>query len=248
MSQKVNRLFQLISASSFLMQAYNTRQGIISRKELALINKQRQEEALEHTEEIKTLTSEMAKLSEKLFKDFGNRFIKEIDKAFDPCINTFNEANEDLIKALEQKEPLTVEELTDKFSDYQKLLLKGLERCRTGNAELKKVIENIGNSSGNNYNTEDISNFLSTLTFEQTVAVLHIFGFTVIIISLISLFTIFYGNILIDYFKLEQKLPRIAKFIQLRRKFQMYYSLLDFTIILIVISIMFYIDLLLFKL
>jgi hypothetical protein len=35
--------------------------------------------------------------------------------------------------------------------------------------------------------------------------------------------SVFYGDSLIKYFKIEEKYPRIAKYIQLRRKFQQYY-------------------------
>ena len=56
--------------------------------------------------------------------------------------------------------------------------------------------------------------FLSSLTFEQTVAIVNISGCIQIIISILSLMIVFYGNILIEHFKLEEKYPKIANFIK----------------------------------
>lgn len=204
---------------------------------------------MKHSEEIKDIGLYMKEVAENFLKEYSERFSENINKSFDPCISIIEKTNSKFKEIIED-ETFTPEEYQNKFQEFSELLLESLKTCRTGKVELKEMLDKITKSSsnGNNYTIDDISNFLSTLTFEQTVAILHIFGFIVIIISLISLFTVFYGNLLIDYFKLEQRFARLARFIQLRRKFQMYYSLLDFTLILIVISIMFYINMLLFNL
>lgn len=113
---------------------------------------------------------------------------------------------------------------------------------------MNKVLEEINKSSGKSGNKyiSDLSDFLSSLTFEQTVAIVNISGCIAIIISLISLIIIFYGNILIDSLQLEKRYPRIARFIQWRRKFQMYYSIIDFIIIFSVSAIIIYINLLIY--
>jgi len=141
---------------------------------------------------------------------------------------------------------MTNEQYKTSFNEYNDLIIESSKRCQNTSSTLLEILNKISKSGGgnnSNYTIDEISNFLSYLTFEQTVAIVHIFGFIVIIISLISLFTVFYGNKLIDYFQLENRLPKVARFIQLRRKFQMYYSVLDFILILTIISIMFYIDL-----
>ena len=83
---------------------------------------------------------------------------------------------------------------------------------------------------------------MSNLTLEQTVIIVNITNCICIIISLISLFTIFYGNILIDKLKLDTRFPRIGKLINWRRKFQLFYSLIDFFIIFTIAIIMIYIN------
>ena len=159
-------------------------------------------------------------------KNFLNDFDEVLKKAFSECGKSLN----------------TLQDIVDKIST-----------TGSGGNKTNYIMDNTSNLSSylsdkSNYTVKEISNYLSTLTFEQTVAILHIFGCIVIIISLISLFIVFYGNKLIDNLNLENRFPKIARLIQLRRKFQMYYSLIDFIIIIIVTLSMLYIDILLFNL
>ena len=52
--------------------------------------------------------------------------------------------------------------------------------------------------------------------------------------TLISIIFIFYGNIILNYFNLEDRYPKIAKIIQLRRQFQRYYMILSILMIIFV--------------
>lgn len=86
-------------------------------------------------------------------------------------------------------------------------------------------------------------NNINNLSFEQTVYLTHLSGSLSILLCVISILGITYSNYLIDYFKLETKYPGIAKFIQLRKKFQQYYIMIDVSIILFVCLGMIYINL-----
>jgi len=57
----------------------------------------------------------------------------------------------------------------------------------------------------------------------KKLAVGLILGKSVILSALISIIFIFYGNILIDKYDLVNKYPKLAKIIELRRKYQKYY-------------------------
>jgi hypothetical protein len=93
-------------------------------------------------------------------------------------------------------------------------------------------------SSSTNYETiisnnnliDEVKEFLksyqewvNSLSIIKQGAIIHILTSSIILINVISLMSVFYGDSLIKYFKIEEKYPRIAKFIQLRRKFQQYY-------------------------
>ena len=104
---------------------------------------------------------------------------------------------------------LSPEELVKLLNEFKE---KGDNLAKSGEKvsnELSKILDEItkGSGSGTNY-LSDVSDFLSSLTLEQTVVIVNVTGSIAIIISLISLFTIFYGNILIDKLNIYKKYPR----------------------------------------
>jgi hypothetical protein len=76
--------------------------------------------------------------------------------------------------------------------------------------------------------------FLATLEVEQIAAVVNILGFVIVLSSLVSIAMVLFGDFLIKIFNLEEKYPKLARFIQLRRKFQFYYLNYNFIFILLI--------------
>ena len=91
-----------------------------------------------------------------------------------------------------------------------------------------------------------MNNYISSLTPLEALSVLHICGSIVILFSLFFILMIFYGELLIQNFSLEDKYPKLAKFIKLRRNFQQYYLILEFLVILVIIILSTFVDLLYF--
>lgn len=121
------------------------------------------------------------------------------------------------------------------------------------NLAQSKILEEIANLRRNNL-TDTIGDFinefkdwLNTITYEQNIAVINLFGISLIMFTVVSIVSIFYGNSLLDYLKLEERYPKIAKFIILRRKFQQYYLLINVLIITVVSIIMFVMNLTVFE-
>lgn len=116
---------------------------------------------------------------------------------------------------------------------------------------IQEAIEQF-NRSGNNFMDsfykyfENFNGWISSLDYTQNIAFINLSGTFVILITLISIIFIFYGNKILDYLNLEQRYPKIAKFILLRRKFQQYYLLWDISVIAIVSITMFLMNLTLF--
>jgi hypothetical protein len=65
--------------------------------------------------------------------------------------------------------------------------------------------------------------FLETLTPDQTVALVNIFGYYMIFQTLISICFIIAGDIIIEKLNLESRYPRLSKFIKARAKFRKAY-------------------------
>lgn len=92
---------------------------------------------------------------------------------------------------------------------------------------LSKILEEIS-SSKNNY-LNDFSgiinrykDFLSSMTLEQLVSFLNILGLIVITSCIISIIIIFYIDHIFKYFDIEQRYPKIATFVRLRRRYQLF--------------------------
>ncbi len=73
------------------------------------------------------------------------------------------------------------------------------------------------------YLINDLNNFTQGITVEQNLALITILGSIFILLSIFSIISIFYGDYLIIKLNIENKFPRLAKFIQLRRKFRQFY-------------------------
>jgi len=115
----------------------------------------------------------------------------------------------------------------------------------TTNSTLQRIIDEVssnGISESSSFLGDlfyFIKDFMSSLTIEQLLPIINLLGLIVITSFLISIAVNFYGDYLIKYFKIEEKYPRIAKYIQLRRKFQFYLFNLDFLLIIPIIPLLF---------
>ena len=63
-----------------------------------------------------------------------------------------------------------------------------------------------------------------------------------VLLCLFNIILIIYGEFLIEYFKLEERFPKLAKLIQLRRKLRRFYMSTLFSISIISLSIVIYLN------
>ena len=108
--------------------------------------------------------------------------------------------------------------------------------------------------SGSNNFTDSISqlileyqDFLNSLTLVQLLTILNILIGFLILNCLFTLIAVFYGESLINYFNLDQKFPRLTKFIMLRKKFNQFYFFVNCIVIIIAIISMIYANYLMFN-
>jgi hypothetical protein len=141
--------------------------------------------------------------------------------------NTINSVKSRQIKDELIKERMKNKELQDKIDMLTSQKMENIENVNNQNKVLLDNIKEIVNPKSNDSssNFTDLSNyfdslqqFINSLNFEQTLAILHITGSVFILISLFSITTILYGNYFIEYFELEIKYPKLAKLIRIRRK------------------------------
>ena len=115
--------------------------------------------------------------------------------------------------------------------------------CHTLNKMLQDIFESNSNDKflGDNIFTE-FQNYLSSLPLEKIGALGHILISIAILMSLVSIIFIFYGDFLIKYFNLEEKFPNLARFIQFRRKFQQYYFAINICFIILALFLIIFVN------
>lgn len=168
---------------------------------------------------------------------------------------TYNTANNIKANKIRQellKERNRKEELEAMCDSVLKKNNEQLEYIKEQNNTIIESIKDIANSSSSNsnnylssYQFDNLQQFINSLNMEQTLYFMHISGSIAILLSLYSIICIFFGNTLIDYFDLETRFPKLAKFIKLRRAFQKYYLVLNIGLISIILFVIIYINFLL---
>jgi|ERR1700727_359668 len=112
---------------------------------------------------------------------------------------------------------------------------------------IDKILEFIkANLNNNNFINNNIlseyNQFFDSLTFIQKGAIVHTLVSISVLFLLSNLLSVYYGDKLIIYFNLENKYPKLARFIQIRRKFQDYYIRLNALIIILILLVVIYIN------
>ena len=90
----------------------------------------------------------------------------------------------------------------------------------------------------------DIYNILTSLSQDHLIAVTHISGCVTIFYCIIAIISALFGDKLITYLDLENKFPKLSKFIKLRRKYLEFTLILNIFLILLVISLIVYVNIL----
>lgn len=100
------------------------------------------------------------------------------------------------------------------------------DECKEALVNIDNLLEMIKNDDQINKFSFDLSQFygyLDSLTILQEASLLHIIMFFVLIFTAINILSVLFGNEIIRYFNLVERLPRLALFFKLRITFQRYY-------------------------
>nr|QKS32168.1 LAGLIDADG endonuclease [Sphaerobolus stellatus] len=111
----------------------------------------------------------------------------------------------------------------------------------------KNITGSPGGGNGDLFSTikafmENYSNMLNNLDLEQLGALFHLLASLFILFFLFSIIVVTYNELFLNYFKLEEKYPKLAYYIKLRRKFQQYYLFLNFILIIITLCSIIFIN------
>lgn len=140
----------------------------------------------------------------------------------------------------------SISEIFANAEKFQKEAESFLDRFYTGKGPGDKLVSDW---------IEDINNWfaefkgtLNQLSMSELTSFFHLFISAFIFSCVLSLILIYSGDLLIRYFNLETKYPRIAKYIRLRRKFQNFYFWVNCLFIVLALLTIIYVNLLNLKL
>ena len=209
-------------------------------------------------ERYRLLSEEFMKLSKQRADCLESN--NEICKKTIDLLKQFSDLKEKVEKTKKlESEILESETISeDKNQELIDLTEEVTTSVKTTNDNLENVLdlvnshENISNIAESGINFHEIIQYIyssmrdiySSLNFEQVVALTHISGGVALLLCLISLITVFYSEKLILYYNLEEKYPKLAKYIKLRRKFQNYYFIWNTFLMIIIIIAIIYINIL----
>jgi len=92
-----------------------------------------------------------------------------------------------------------------------------------------------------------VFNFFDSYTTAQLSALGYIFACIFIFGCLSGIAIAFYGDYLINYYKLEEKYPWLVKWIRLRRKLMYYYIGFNIFLIIVILLFIIYVNLVVLK-
>jgi hypothetical protein len=240
--------FKGLGILGFGMAVYNTTNSIRVRAVMDKLERER-----DKNERLQEILNEISKIKAERLGQSGDFNTMNLDlksrlSELQRTIEDLNTFKNDTLTRLINNSPLTLEEKINSLILKTEKLNSEMKNVNEAYEKLVEIATKCCSDNFLNFNPiERIQDFLSVLNFEQTLAFVHLSGSFVIALCLLSLFTVFYSDKLIIYFKLEEKFPRIGKYIQLRRKFQHYYFLINvFIIIFILIGIVYVNTLILF--
>nr|UEV87036.1 hypothetical protein [Grifola frondosa] len=134
------------------------------------------------------------------------------------------------------------------IKETQNTIIEGQNELKNKIDDMSKIISKKFLDNDNFPSLEEIKNFLSdymdyinSLSFTNQILIFNICGNLSLILILMSSLSIFFTNYLITKFDLSTKYPRIAKLLEYRRKFNLYYLywnlFLSISILIIVLFI-----------
>lgn len=204
-------------------------------------------------EDAKKILGENVTASTEAFNNLQQSNIKATAQ-YDKC----NTALEHLMSVTNRLKSTATTGDSNLIKVNQEALLDAVKNVQTESDKLRQIIQEAisnsgkGSGSGGSMNNfigsyfDFLNNFLSNLTLLQKGAVAHIIASIFIIFCLFSILSAVFGDFLITYFKLEEKWPKLAKWVQLRIKLQYTYIVANAIFILLTLGYIIYVNILVF--
>nr|YP_010044427.1 LAGLIDADG endonuclease [Trametes coccinea]QPF23668.1 LAGLIDADG endonuclease [Trametes coccinea] len=164
----------------------------------------------------------------KISTEMGNKFKSKLDE---------------MVESAESLKELHVDANTAKILDQK------MEIVKRASIEIKEMIDHLSNGKNNflsDFNLQVLYDFLDSLTLLEESAFIHLLVFFILLMCIFNIISIFFGNEMIRYFKLEERFPKLGLFFKLRATFQRYYLIWNLFIMVSVSLLGIFLNLLVF--
>src|SRR6266571_1792527 len=175
----------------------------------------------------------------KINKNKVEYFRKSLEESRDKITNNVETIQNLEVKSNEQKEVLNshLDKLTNENEKMHNVINEIIDFFKVSNKFLgDNIIEFITNF------IENWNKMLSTLSFEQLVAVAHLSASLCILINLFNIISVLFGNQLINYFKIEERFPKLSPLLKLRNKLIKINLSFSFIIIITILIALIYVN------
>nr|AQU12787.1 helix-rich mycoplasma protein [Thelephora ganbajun] len=241
---RTTRFFQGLSLTTFSMGVFNTLRGNKTSVLEEQINKHETKYQELNNKYTSLLENNLNKLeTEREIIEESNNLKKDVEVLEQKLRNSVEIKRELQTKYSESSGDTSINEKIQEVVNTDEEIHNMYESVNNKfDSFINKINTLLNNSDNKSQYFDSLQSFFDGLNYEQNLAIVHISGSMFILFSLISIISIFYGEKLIIFFDLENRFPKIAKFIQIRRKFQQYYFLINIGLIIIVLTIIIYIN------
>jgi hypothetical protein len=213
------------------------------------------EEALKKGMKNENALEEANKKAEETIQMLKIKLTASSDR-LDTCIKNVNDYSEKMGKIYKEiinktVDPKEIESLKSKLKFYKEMYDEAVKKQDM----VIKEIQSLSNTNDPDIVKSDLSELfynlidiyreiLTTLSSEQMVIVFNISGYIMLLFTLTSITTLLIGDQLINFFKLETKYPKLAKYIKLKqtlnKHYLRFYIVLFYILFLLLISINIY--------
>ena len=240
---KTPKFFQGLTLTSFSLVIYNT---IRTNKTILLedkINKQETKYEELSNKYTSLLENNVSRLETEIEILEESNILKRDVEVLDKKLRRSLEIKKDLQNKSSENSGDSI--INDKIQEVENTDVEIHNMYESVNNKFDSFINKINtlmNSGNKSQYLDSLQSFFDGLNYNQNLAMANILGSLFIIFTLFSIISIFYGEILITYFDLEKRFPKLSNFIQIRRKFQQYYLLINIGLIIIVLLLIIYVN------
>jgi hypothetical protein len=208
--------------------------------------------ATEFQEQLQKKSDTLSMLKTKFYatSDRVSKYLKDLEENRKRLTNLESDdnSNDEVIAEVRKSSDEILERISSEWNDF--VTSTDIDSIENTIKKIQEASKNTNaNESGKLLNDyfENLTKVFDSLSTDQLGAIGHVFLAIGLYYCVINISITYYGDILIQKYNIEKKYPSIARWIQLRRKFQHYYIGWNLFLILFIAGYVAYVHISVYK-